>query len=224
MLNVPQNTRVRGYAVQAFVIASIAILWGFGVLFGSCSAMKASAQPFSVTSRVLTDPAHDGTDAGQRTDNPLSPAPFPDDEALVTQLLQAFVAEADFDAPADHAAIGHVLIRRATQAGISLADMAHAYVSIFKASVQGYPRTRWVRGLTSACEAPPMWPSSIRWSRPACLNVVARARALLSGDLPDPCHGRAQHWGSRTGVDHARALRAHWKRVDCGKTLNAFWR
>lgn len=143
-------------------------------------------------------------------------------EELVQRLQRAFVAEADFDAPRDHAAIAHVLQRRADAQGRTLDELTRQYVSVFKVAVAGKPRTKWVRGLTTACEKPDGWPSKERrWSRTACLNVVARARAFLSGDLLDPCAGHADHWGG--SMDVARARRAGWRVVDCGRTHNTFW-
>lgn len=224
MLSPNENQRVRGHAVQAVLIAIAVVAWGVAVLCSGCASRargedSPSAGPSAPKPGVVSGGgAHAQPRAGA------SVIVWDDDpEAAVRSLLTAFVAEADFDAPADHAAIGHVLVRRATVQGVPVEELAQRYVSVFKPRVVS-ARAHWLRGLTTECTPPPAWPRNARWSRAACLNVVARARALLSGDLPDPCHGRAQHWGAPYGVDHARALRAGWERVDCGNTANAFWR
>lgn len=115
-------------------------------------------------------------------------------------LARVAVLEAGL-AEREHAAIWHVLRRRADRAGWPIERMARAYSSPVR-------RGHW-----------PAWAAALPghvWSR-----VVTNARAFLGGGVGDPCPG-AWHWGDRRG-DLARALRAGWRRVDCGPTKNLFW-
>lgn len=113
------------------------------------------------------------------------------------------VLEAGFRAERDHAAIWHVLARRAERAGWPIERMAVAYSTPLR-------RGRW-----------PAWAANApghAWER-----VRARAVAFMAGDVGDPCRGRAMHWGDRTG-DAVRAQRAGWTLAGCGRTANLFWR
>lgn len=101
----------------------------------------------------------------------------------------------------EHAAIWHVLKRRADRAGWPIERMAAAYSSPVR-------RGHW-----------PAWAAALPghvWSR-----VVTNARAFLGGGVGDPCPG-AWHWGDRRG-DLARALRAGWRPVRCDGAANLFW-
>jgi hypothetical protein len=57
-------------------------------------------------------------------------------------------------------------------------------------------------------------PRRLRWSFERALDAVRRG-------APGTC--TAEHWGDR-GHDFARATRLGWTLVDCGATINAFWR
>lgn len=129
----------------------------------------------------------------------LASSPAHADPALT--LARVAVAEAGFRAPTDHAAIFHVLQRRAHRAGWSIERMSYAYSSPMK---RGMPA--WARRAPASAWAP----------------VIARARAFLRGEVPNPCPG-ADHWGDRRG-DLLRARRAGWRMAGCTGTLNAFWR
>ena len=82
---------------------------------------------------------------------------------------------------------------------------------------------RWVRELQVDCRQPPSW--SGRWSWPAndCRELVARARALLRGEVADPCRGQATGWRAH-GRALRRALQFGYVTVECGATLHAFVR
>lgn len=146
-----------------------------------------------------------------------------DSDALM--LAKAFVFESDFDAPIDHAAIGYALLRGAAARGVPLRQHIREYVSGFK--VKPGPRARWIIALREDGTKPRGWPTNLRWRPNAWLATLDRARGVLSGTLPDPCHAR--DWGARYGIDHERAQRAiragRWVVARCdGKTANAFYR
>lgn len=149
-------------------------------------------------------------------------------------LGQAMVAEADFERPIDHAALGWVLKRRWLSQGPtaepeSFSAYVRRYVSIFKAHVKS-PRANWVRELNLDATEPASWPENLSWDvyRPKWLAVLDRAQGVMDGTLEDPC--RASQWGSRTlPADVIRAERAlksgRWIPARCaGATANRFFR
>lgn len=115
-------------------------------------------------------------------------------------LARVAVLEAGFRSDADHVAIWSVLRARADRAGWPIERMARAYSSPVR-------RGHWPAWAAAA-------PSSA-WDR-----VRKRALLFLTGRLRARC--RADHFGDARG-DLARALRAGWRRVDCGETKNIFW-
>jgi len=157
------------------------------------------------------------------------------DEDRLT-LGQGMVAEADFDRPVDHAALGYVLKRRwqavCTRGPCpSFSDYARTYVSAFKPHVRS-PRVQWVRELTLAGDKPASWPENLSWThyRPKWLATLDRAQGVLDGTLADPCGGKASQWGSPLlATDRVRAARAiqagRWVPARCaGMTANNFYR
>lgn len=108
----------------------------------------------------------------------------------------------------DWGAILDVLILRARRSGWSLAEMARRYCAVHRAS-KPTRRQAFIRALPS-----PDAPRRLRWS-------FERALAAVRRGAPGTC--RADHWGDR-GADTVRALRLGWTPVDCGQTINAFWR
>jgi len=139
-------------------------------------------------------------------------------------LARACVAEADF-ATVDCRAILHVLGRRASRSGESVAALARRYVSGFRVPS---PRIAWVMALASACDEPAGWPTGLRWEsrRAKCLAVFGLAAQFVASpaSVDDPCAGAADHWGAPGGRDLQRAVGAGWQRVRCEGTANAFWR
>ena len=119
-------------------------------------------------------------------------------------LALTLVAEAEY-AETDHAAILHVLDRRAARGGETPAQHAMRYSSFWRR-----PETP-ARVLRRIRKNPEKWRATLE-----------RVRRFERGELPDPCRGRALHWGDREG-DLARAKRAGWARVSCGNTANLFW-
>lgn len=134
------------------------------------------------------------------------------------------IGEAGWDpATGDAAAITHLLQRRADRQGLSLRRMARLYSSSH--FDEGRTHRRWVVGLTTEARRPPGWPSGLPWRggyRELWLRMLEHVRAVLRGEVPDPCPG-ADHWGG--AMDDWRAERAGWERVDCSTpTRNHFWR
>ena len=146
------------------------------------------------------------------------------DEATVLVLAIAMVAEAGWDAAEDHAAIAHVLRKRAERRGVTLQQQAVEYVSAFKVAT---PRSRWLLALNLDATKPDGWPEQLSWSShiPLWLAVVERSRAFLAGTVADPCSAGVVHWGMRGGVDQERARRAGMVLARCSsRTRNAFYR
>lgn len=129
----------------------------------------------------------------------LSMAPIARADATET-LARVAVLEAGFSSTADHVAIWSVLRTRADRAGWPIERMARAYSSPVR-------RGHW-----------PAWAATA--PREAWDRVRNRALLFLTGRLRARC--RADHFGDARG-DLARALRAGWRRVDCGETKNIFW-
>lgn len=148
----------------------------------------------------------------------LAPAVARADDATVVLLAQVSVAESGWNAPRDRAAIWHLLARRAERLGWSLPAMVRAYSSPLR-------RGHWALGLGAHGRRPPGFPARLSWAahRRAWEAVLEDARAFVAGELADPCRGAADHFGDRAG-DRLRAEAAGWRRVDCGRTANLFWR
>lgn len=154
-----------------------------------------------------------------------SGAPRPADAEACARVA---VGEAGWDpSTGDAAAITNVLRRRAERRGTSIARMARLYSSGHFDRTRA--RRRWIAGLTLAASRPLGWPVQLAWRgdyRARWLAMVEHVRAVLRGDLPDPCGGEADHWGARSEAlpDIHRARAAGWDELDCGDTANAFWR
>lgn len=138
------------------------------------------------------------------------------DDAVI--LARVAVAESGWSSPRDRAAIWHVIQRRAELVGWSLGGMAKAYSSPLK-------RGHWATGADASGRRPMGFPVALSWAahRDRWRAILEEARAFLRGQVPDPCAGRALHWGDRLG-DRLRAERMGWAPVNCGPTRNLFWR
>lgn len=114
-----------------------------------------------------------------------------DDETTLA-LATAYVAEAGWDAATDHAAISHVLKRKADRHGVPLLDVLMRYIASRRVHDARRP---WLYQLRLDATKPRDWPRNLSWSAHAdrWLACVERARAFLAGTLPDPCG--AEHWG-----------------------------
>lgn len=147
------------------------------------------------------------------------------EQDVVTQLTIVAYAESVHD----RAGIWGVLRKRASWAQTTPEVLAHRYVSVFKAAVDGQPRTKWLRHITSDCTRPEGLPASETWSTIQCQQVRADAEAFLRNELHNPCKD-ADNWGARDlEEDVKRAQRAisagRWEEIPCDQPMsNAFYR
>lgn len=67
--------------------------------------------------------------------------------------------------------------------------------------------------------------STVRWSRrrAAWLRIYDRAGRILRGEVRSECEATPEHWSTGSRLAR-RARRNGYVRVDCGDTLNDFWR
>lgn len=153
-----------------------------------------------------------------------APMPLPTDDETRNRLAIAWVAEANWNAPRDYAATGHVLAWRwrnlpALQE-MEFGEVITSYVAVFRKS-RRTRRMQWVLGLNAGGEMPLAWDMRLSWAahRPLWGRVLRFASAFLRGRVPDPCGGRARHWGG-PGIDTpSNRLRP----IDCGDTHNVFY-
>ncbi|MFW6023950.1 MAG: hypothetical protein ACOC9O_04310 [Myxococcota bacterium] len=125
------------------------------------------------------------------------------------------------DAPAIYA----VLARRAARRGVSWRVMARWYSGghMDRSRTDG---RRWVAHLRPDGWEPRGWPLGASWRlrRGVWLDLVDVCARVLLGEVRAPC--RPDHYGSTDPrlPDVHRARRAGWERVDCGDTLDGYWR
>lgn len=150
--------------------------------------------------------------------------------AATTQrvIAQAAIAECGWLLPDCHAAVWHVLRRRADRRGRTLAQTTRAYCALWSPRGGRTSRAQWVRSLhapvAAASPRPHGWPGNASWPRhaPMWRAVYHRAGDMLRGGVGDPCGSTAWHFGG--AMDEARAKRAGWVRVQCGDTGGQrFW-
>jgi hypothetical protein len=141
--------------------------------------------------------------------------------ALVALLMRVWVAEAGWTAERDHAAMGYTLLRWVGVRGDDLPAVVHAMVDRHSRALDRHP---WLTSLGADCAQPTGWPAKLSWGRhvPLCIALVRRAEKLLDGTLRDPCHGRADQWRARKSKALRSALRRGYKRVGCGRTVDAY--
>jgi hypothetical protein len=149
---------------------------------------------------------YDGRQANRGA--PPEAAPDAGEEALT--LARCVVGEGGWKSARDHAAVLHVLDRRARASGRTLLDQALAYAAGCDAARVTLERPRQAADWAAA---------------------VATVEAFLAGALPDPCRGRADHWGGTAkGTERdqaniaARVADGTSAVVDCGPTRNTFTR
>lgn len=124
--------------------------------------------------------------------------------ALATLILAVTLfAEAGYHTP-DYAPILQVMQTRAERQGVPIETLASRYSAAWK-------RPLLKRRVMSEI-------SNERFG-----EIVETVQAFARGKLRNPCKGRVDHWGDRH-TDMQRALKAGWKRIDCGETKNLFWR
>jgi hypothetical protein len=108
----------------------------------------------------------------------------------------------------DWPSILDVLERRAAAHGMTPGAVSRVYCAVHRAARPSARQLR-LRALPGGNPSP----------RIAALYEAALAAARRGG--PGTCG--ASHWGAASGEDHARAVRAGWRRVTgCGER-NAFW-
>lgn len=137
-------------------------------------------------------------------------------------LARICVSEAGWVRGPDCPAILAVLRSRAERMDISLYQAMRAYSGRTFSKARTDAR-RWIADLQWHAGRPDGWPSNVPWEtyRPKWEAALDRAGGLLSNDEVAPCD--PHHWGDKHG-DRLRALRAGWSQVDCGDSVNLFWR
>lgn len=151
----------------------------------------------------------------------------------LTQLALAriCVSEAGFQVETpDCAAIHRVLVERRGR-GSLLRIMRLYSDSTFDRERED--RRRWIAWLHPSGKKPRGWPEettkgtphpSWKGYRSQWLAVYEHAGAILRGEVEPPCERAPHHWGMRGGIDLENAREGGWNEVDCGDTMNAFWR
>lgn len=154
--------------------------------------------------------------------------PLPQDqrtELSVLWLARAMVSEADWTYHRDHAAIAWVLRRGWTHARranpqATFAGHIRAYCAGLKRGIRRSDRQVKVISLHLGASKPQAWaPWEWREYRARWRKVVLYARAWMRGAVPDPCGGRADHWGGPMDVPPPS-----FRYVSCGPTRNIFYR
>lgn len=138
------------------------------------------------------------------------------DDATVLALAVTYVAEAGWDAATDHAAISHVLKRKADRHHVPLLDVLVRYIASRRVTDTRRP---WLYQLRLDATKPRDWPRNLSWAAHVdrWLACVERARAFLRGDLRDPCG--AEHFGGVMDVPRGRMRIA----ACSGLTKNTFY-
>ena len=143
---------------------------------------------------------------------------LPRDDRTALALSIAVAAESGLPHVSDHEAIPNVLARRWNEVDAferwSFYRLITKYCSVFK--IRESRRTRrqkWAMALTLGPQEPMFWTPKASWAvhGPQWTVIVQKMKRFLSRGLPDPCRGRALHWGSSEDPQ-----RANTKRVRCG--------
>jgi hypothetical protein len=146
-------------------------------------------------------------------------------------LARICVSEAGFQVKTNDCAAIYRVLKGRKNGGPLLRIMRRYSTNAFDRSRTD--RRRWVAWLNSPGHKPKGWPQRTKrdtphppWSsfRPLWFDVYEHAGAILRGEVESPCDKPPDHWGGRFGIDLRRARAAGWEEVDCGNTLNAFWR
>lgn len=139
-------------------------------------------------------------------------------------LARVLVNECGWEPTDDGPAIHHVLTQRAQRMGVSYEQAARRYSrTTFEANLLPANR-RWVAFVDSD-SAPLSWPGNLDWSKtyaPRWRRILRFATQIVEGKEAPLC--RPDHWGAAGGWNFERSLRLGWIEVDCGNTVNAFWR
>lgn len=139
---------------------------------------------------------------------------------------RAMVGEVDWDSEQDHAAIAWVLARRWKMASkrwpeLRYVDVVRGYSKPIRGSIRRLTRRqRWVRALSIDGARPAGWPRRLAWNRyaPKWRRVLRMADEWSLGLWPDPCRGKAWHWGGQMDRPWPGLVE-----IDCGDTRNVFY-
>ena len=165
-------------------------------------------------------------------------------------LARGFVGEAGWASKDDHIGIANVLRRRWMQLTKNQPQLKYQFIDVAREYMRGMSkhrssftdRTMWVRslpyqmpstdapmaaqlldlgwaGMSRQIEAPTAWPRKLQWHSYTKKwdDVLALAQDWQDWKYPDKCP-EAMHWGSPQGYGHG------WEVVDCGDTLNIFYK
>lgn len=141
-------------------------------------------------------------------------------------LARAVVGEAGWRAENDHIAIPYVLLRRWKTMSRRWPDLKFKGVILAYAKALGggrssyTPRQQWIRRLNFEGLQPDHWPAKANWKyhKPIWYKILNRLDDWRLGRVPDPCRGKAEHWGGE--MDKPLAT---MHEVDCGDTVNKFY-
>lgn len=139
--------------------------------------------------------------------------------ALVALLMRVWVAEHGWTAELDEAATYHVLLRHSNGNVEHLPETIFGMVDAHSNALANRP---WLRELDPDCRQPEHWPANREWLPVVCVLMVQRAQDALAGRLRDPCKGRADQWRARKSKALRSALKRGYRRVGCGRTVNAY--
>lgn len=141
-------------------------------------------------------------------------------------LARAMIGESGWLSVNDHVAIAYVLKRRwnAIQnrwPKIRFKTVILAYAKALGGGRREYTRRQiWVRSLSFDLSEPQGWPQKVSWKSHSkyWIQTLERVDRWVRGELPDPCKGRAFHWGGNMDTPRETMFP-----VDCGDTINTFY-
>lgn len=204
-----RDLRLMGLIALAVAFVAVRVIASAQESADDPSSAGGAASPDAVPSNGPAVVSHPIATAGR----------IANDDATVLVLAMAMVAEANWDAPEDHAAIAHVLLKRATQRGITLQQQAIEYCSAFRVDTA---RTRWVLGLRLDAQKPDAWPVRYSWTAHVdrWMTVIDLARRFVAdpSSVPNPCPS-ARHFGGSMDAQKAGTVPAR-----CSvRTANTFY-
>ena len=139
-------------------------------------------------------------------------------------LARAMVAECGWRPTNCHAAVAHVLQRRAEAQRVSLVSMIRRYCAGL-GDGKANKRQKWIRELSDE-RMPASWPSA-SWAKHSeyWLSALELAGNFLIGEVPDPCEEpKPYHFGGLKLASDVARMKGKGV-ADCGYTGNqGFWR
>lgn len=133
-------------------------------------------------------------------------------------LARVCVKEASFNSPADCAAI-RIVLTRVGRGNVVTGARAYSPKTFDPSRLRDRP---WIAFLNGRGTEPRGWPANLSWRahRVRWLALLENVETFIATDYR-PCE--PDHWGDRLS-DHARAVSYNWQPVDCGRTLDEYWR